>query len=155
MRTLIDLGDEATPCHDPLLPDPSSISMDGDEVVVMLRELELRMTFGQFFELTEAFNSWIFEGLRGEKDLVDPDSCAAEEHQRLREIVGEIVNDGKVGEHEVSDALRQAVRLSVSSRKIDMKKWHSQGEVIRSLKDETELLRAELDARKARKARRT
>jgi uncharacterized small protein (DUF1192 family) len=142
VRTLIDLTDEASPAgYDPL-PDPSSICLDGDDVVLMLRETELRMSYMQFFELVDKCNSWIFDDMRGEKDLSgDDEQCSAAEHQRLREIVGEIVNDGAVGDVEVSDPLRQAVRLSVTSLE----------QVNADLRADVERLRAQLDMLRLRR----
>jgi hypothetical protein len=152
MRTLLDFTEDASPNGDPL-PDPSSITTDGDDVVVTFRETELRMTFPQFFDITEAFNRWIFKGLRGEVEFGDPDHCGAEEHHRLREIVGEMVNDGKCGDAAIGDDVRLAIQGELKDRKIDVRKWQSQEAFIRALKDHIEELEGRLDARAKRKAR--
>lgn len=154
MRTLIDFTDEASPNADPL-PDPSSICLDGDDVVLQLREVEVRMTFPQFLALNEALAHWNFRGMYGEKDLNDPDHCPDREHYQLRKIVGEMVNEGCLGAVGVGDDLRNAMRHALSENCITFVKWRWQEDVIQTLNEEIEELRAKLGRKQARAAVKT
>lgn len=121
MRAVLDLTDDAS--DDAFaLSDPGALSMEGDEVVLQLRELEVRMTFGQFITLQEAFSHWLFRGCYGEKDLNDKDHIPGEEHERLRKLFREI-NGGQVRDVAVPDALRYAISARLNALKVDPVRW--------------------------------
>lgn len=154
MRAVIDITDDATD-EAFALPDPGLLSMEGDEVVMALRELELRMTFPQFISLQEAFSHWLFRDCTGEKDLNDKDHLPGEEHERLRKIFREI-DGGQVRGVDVPKDLRWAIKARLSALKVDPDEWQGQQEELRiaeaKVLDLTEELRIAKQRRKKKEA---
>jgi len=152
MRTTIDLTDEVSP-DVARMPDPSTIWEDGNEVVVQLREVEIRMDFRQLIGLREAFGRWIFRGRRDAIDIEDPLYIEAQEHEKLRDIVrqmldgeiGGVVDDvGTVGHVEVPERLRKAVRWALAEHELEPEQWVSRELRLGRAESEVVELRAEI-----------
>lgn len=151
MRTVLDLTEDTA--NDGLLPEPSAILMEDDEVVFELREVELRMTMGQFVGLVDAMNRWLFRDGRFDVDPNDENYCASAEHELLRKVVKSMALDGCIGDVELDLRTRTALRTALSEDRIDAAAWRSQGEEIRELTQVNENMRAEIDLLRAGKRR--
>lgn len=155
MKTILDLTDCDSPAGGDPLPDPSTIHVEGDNVVLSLREVDVHLTLGQCFAFAEAFNKWSFRGLRGEVDL-NRDSYPVDELHRMREVVGRMINDGHVfatGRPEVAGDVRAALRHALSEDNLIVEDWQDQQATIRGLQEENVTLRSELEALKKRRAK--
>lgn len=149
MRTVLDFNEDGAP--EPwLLPD-GSLCLDGDDVVLQLREVEVRMSTPQLVALAEAINHWLFRDMGGEKDLNDEDHCDAEEHQRLRKIFRAMLDDQALGKVPISDAFRWELQAALARNKIDADHWRSQAETILDLQNEVTSLRAQLGKKRTRR----
>lgn len=130
-----------------LLPDPSSIYNNDDDVIVQFRECELRMTFPQWCSFIETANAWNFRDGRGEPaDLNSEDYCGAAEHESLRKIVKSMRYDGTLEDVVVPDALKWKLDAILTREGLSDDSWISLHEQIRALREEN----AELRKRKAK-----
>jgi hypothetical protein len=117
--------------------DPSSLCVDGDDVVIQLREVELRMTTPQFVTFAEAVSEFLFRDFRGELDINDPNRCPEREHHELRELYRKILS-GVVGGEFVPDALRWSIMSELVRRRIDPELWIDLKEQLRRAHEEIE-----------------
>jgi hypothetical protein len=112
MKCVLDLSDgEPSDTFD--LPDPGVLCNDGDDVVLQLREVEVRLTLQQLLTLHSAIGRWVFRDSRGEEGL-QADYCDALEHEKLRGIL-RAIDDGEIRGRRVPDDLRYAIRDAVTA----------------------------------------
>ncbi len=147
MRTVIDLTEDDSPGGGPALPEPCSVGAEDDDVVISLRETELRMTFPQFCAYEQALSRYAFRlqratGGQALVDLSDEDYYPGAEHQALRRIVVDLLGEAFDGA-EVPAALRDRIRWRLA-KDTDHGRWRSQEDRIEALARELAELRVRL-----------
>lgn len=146
MRVLFDLTENGIP-GDFNLPDPGSIALEGDDVVIAFGEVEVRMTFPQVLSFSEAIRHWIFRDCRGTKDLNDPDHCDDEEHERLRTIFRKLLDHGTEGGAPTTREMMWWLEAELRRQQIDVGSWVSRDDELLRLRAEVDTLRAEAEKR--------
>lgn len=124
MRVTIDLSDEDSPNGGPFAW-PSSIFEDDDDVVIQLRECEVRMSFSHFIEFQEALNRFAFHDMRRIIDVGDEDHVPGAEHQHLRKLVQDLKSGDPFDGVDVPQALVDRIRWRLSL-KTNPDKWVTQ-----------------------------
>lgn len=149
MKCTIDLTDDVSYHGDGDVSEPASLSMEGDEVVMQLREVELRMTLQQFIRLTEAQQRWLFRDMRGELDINDEEWCAELEHEKLRKIFRGMVVDGTIGCTQLPREVVEAMMLELNQIDVHVTEFVFLQNALMSARQEVAELKTELsDMRK-------
>lgn len=152
MRTTIDLTEDASPAGGATMPDPCSVVEVDDDIVISLRETELRMTFMQFCDYREALNRYLFRSLYASAELEavaipDEDYYPAEEHETLRKLVTDLLGEA-FDDVEVPDALRDRVRRRLAKHTRHAR-WRTQEQRIDDLAARVRELEGQLDMARA------
>jgi len=152
MRVVFDLTEDADVSAPFALPDGAILSED-DEIVLRIREVEIRLGYPQLLSLQSAINRFVFHGLRGEQDL-NQDELPDLEHEQLRLLIRQMIDHGKIGVTDLTQSQVDELRMELATSKVRPEKWRTMQQQLLDKEGEIERLKSDLqDARAERRIR--
>lgn len=161
MKTTIDLTEDGDAGQRFEVSDPSSIQNEDLDVVIQLREVEIRMSFPQFVTFAEAVDRHLFCCSRPNGwsvDINDPDHCPEREHHELRVVLRNLLDDAlTASDHrgkkiEVPEEVRFAIQSELLRRRIAPEEWVTLKGALSACNKKIEQLEEQIRALKNRRA---